>query len=456
MRNGSYVIGTKIWSCSRECYLTFSPTADNLLDSLASISIFEEDQEVQKRQAAEDLMLYGSRVEPPESVEVDEIMKLANLPPKRSASEFGAAVSRPAKVRKKSDSQKYNNDRVTAMDWHCGTSPLDAWLNQSALPSVLPMPHLSSQSTRDRHVEEASLETEQIRSFRRIHLGVYSEPAVPALGLHASWIPHDVSMCDSRTQIYHRNIVDRYPALPHYLALRLAKANCDRAERLQQSRSMCTKLSRPHYGTQRTYLDMLKPAYDHVQDLWADLAFEPDTRPMFVQHESHLSPPMVHVGAEIFRKDATSSNRRSVADHGQQGGNWMPEIDGEGDDGTEPTNAWDLALLRGKRRNQRGMISNIRNGSESDFWGGRCSSPRAPSIRSCSSSKNSSLRGSQVADPEEQDMTGPKDISSASSMDLGRMSPTLVPPPVQLGKDIFFTCDICGQAVTAARRLEWQ
>ncbi|KAL8639087.1 MAG: hypothetical protein Q9226_008918, partial [Calogaya cf. arnoldii] len=85
----------------RECSITFSPTSDDLLGSFTRITVLEEDQEVEKRQAAEDLRLYGSRMEPPESIEVDEIAKLANLPSKRSASEFSAAVSRPAKVRKK-------------------------------------------------------------------------------------------------------------------------------------------------------------------------------------------------------------------------------------------------------------------------------------------------------------------------------------------------------------------
>lgn len=37
---------------------------------------------MEKRQAAEDLKLYGSRVEPPESIEVDESIRLAGLPPK--------------------------------------------------------------------------------------------------------------------------------------------------------------------------------------------------------------------------------------------------------------------------------------------------------------------------------------------------------------------------------------
>ena len=97
-------------------------------------------------------------MEPPESIEIDEITKLANLPSKRSASEFSAAVSRPAKVRKKCDNKRYNYGSVTAIDWNYGISPLDAWLNQSALPSILPVPQLSLQSMNGWPDEQADVE----------------------------------------------------------------------------------------------------------------------------------------------------------------------------------------------------------------------------------------------------------------------------------------------------------
>ncbi|KAI4239517.1 MAG: hypothetical protein LQ349_000277 [Xanthoria aureola] len=221
----------------KECYLVFSPTSDDPVGSFTRITVLEEDQEVEKRQAAEDLKLYGSRLEPPESIEVDESIQLASLPPKQSASEFTAAVRRPAKVRKKGDNKEYNYGTVTQIDWNCGLSPLDAWLNQSALPSVLPVPQLDSRPMNDRHDEQAIVETEQIPFFRRIHIQSCPEPAVNAMEAYdTSKAARDLYSGDTRTQIYHRNIADRYPALPYYLVTRLAKANCDRAERLKQTR----------------------------------------------------------------------------------------------------------------------------------------------------------------------------------------------------------------------------
>ena len=90
----------------------------DLVGPFNRFTVLEENQDVEKRQAAEDLRLYGSRMEPPESIEVDESMKVAGLPPKRSAPEFSAAVGRPAKVRKKSNNKTFNYDTVTAMDWN--------------------------------------------------------------------------------------------------------------------------------------------------------------------------------------------------------------------------------------------------------------------------------------------------------------------------------------------------
>ena len=88
------------------------------------MTVSEDD--ITRQQVEEDLRLYGSRPEPPDTVEVDESTQMANLPPKRSASEFEAAVDRPAKIRKKGRSHEFNYQALTVMDWNSGTSPLDA------------------------------------------------------------------------------------------------------------------------------------------------------------------------------------------------------------------------------------------------------------------------------------------------------------------------------------------
>lgn len=222
---------------------------------------------------------------------------------------------------------------------------------------MLPVPQLDSQPTNDRHDEQAIVETEQIPFFRRIHIPSCPEPAVNAMEAYdSSKAARHLYSGDTRTQIYHRNIADRYPALPYYLVTRLAKANCDRAERLKKTRDESKGLAEAFGGAQYTR-----------------------RRSNDFQHEEHEPRPT--------------------------------------------TNAWDLALLRQKQKPGRKTANKTPSGSECSFWSGKISSPRARSIRSCSSSNNCSLRGSQVVDAGEQDLSVPQEISPASSIDHGRMSP---------------------------------
>ena len=99
---------------SATCHLTFFSDPDNMDDAFRRVVVSEDD--IAHQQIEEDLRLYGSRPEPPDLVEVDESTQLANLPPKRNASEFEAAVSRPAKIRKKGKSKEFNYQTLTVMD----------------------------------------------------------------------------------------------------------------------------------------------------------------------------------------------------------------------------------------------------------------------------------------------------------------------------------------------------
>ena len=137
-------------------------------DVFSRVVISEED--IARQQAEEDLRLYGSRPKPPDEVDIDESAQLANLPPKRNASEFEAAVDRPAKVRKRRERKAFNYEAVTAMDWNSGASPLEVWLNQSAVPSTaaaldLPDPGGSKEKFIAQEIEE-------IKVFRNVHLAM--------------------------------------------------------------------------------------------------------------------------------------------------------------------------------------------------------------------------------------------------------------------------------------------
>ncbi len=91
-----------------------------------------------------------------------------------------------------------------------------------------------------------------------------------------------------------------------------------------------------------------------------------------------------------------------------------------------------------------------------DFWSGGSPTSRQASVRSRSSSMNSSLRGYQIFDPQEQEPTFLADDRRASSTDISQTSPGLLPPPVKIGRVLSFRCDICLDAIHVKRRLEWQ
>ena len=228
---------TYTWICrsltrySATCHLNFFPNPNDIDDAFEHVIVSEDD--VARRQIEEDLRLYGSRPEPPDTVEVDEYSQLANLPPKRSASDFEAAVDRPTKLREKSESKEFNYQALPVMDWNSAASPLDAWLNQSAVPS--PGAALDRQESTNPVSDPLTQEIDEIKVFRNVHMATAPSPEHkdPPLEL--------VEGLDFGAQIYYRNIMDRYPVIPKYLARRLAVANCDRAERLRHEKERVQK-----------------------------------------------------------------------------------------------------------------------------------------------------------------------------------------------------------------------
>lgn len=189
------------------------------------MTVLEDDENVQAKQTEEDLRLYGSRIEPPEVGDADKGTKLGHLPSKRSASKLGNLTGRPAKASRIEGSIDISCQVVTAMDWNGGASPLDAWLNQSAVPSA------DSQRLQQQQLCKASStarELDEIKVFHNVHI---TDVPQPAQGEAMSNLPDHILRLGLQAQIYYRNILDRYPQLPTYLVCRLAVANHSRAER---------------------------------------------------------------------------------------------------------------------------------------------------------------------------------------------------------------------------------
>ena len=126
-----------------------------------------------------------------------------------------------------------NGNHLPAIDWNNGDNPLDAWLSQSAIPVASPVaeevePFLLASKDLGRQIEE-----QEIGFYRRVHI---SDETLPE-----NTEPNSVDIKEQDelpfgAQIYFRNIIDKFPSIPSYLASRFARANLRRAERLKKQR----------------------------------------------------------------------------------------------------------------------------------------------------------------------------------------------------------------------------
>ena len=237
---------------SHVCHLNIFLTPDNIEDVLGRISLLEDDNNVTQKQVGEDILIFGSRPEPIEFTELQEDNRLSNLQltSKRSGAALEERIDSPAKVCKEVEStQAYS---VTAMDWNSGASYLDAWLNQSAIPAAAPaikeQQEEGKNSLNASNCSTAAQEMEEIEVFRNVHISPATEPVIDVRYLESV---DELANSELDTQIYYRNIADRYPELPSYLALRLARANRGRAERLRQSKADRDILHRSHPDQQK-------------------------------------------------------------------------------------------------------------------------------------------------------------------------------------------------------------
>jgi hypothetical protein len=117
-------------------------------------------------------------------------------------------------------------------------SPLLSWLEQTLSPEN---PSMIQSQLREKQVRQEQARVQEMKDielFRNVHvvpsqhLSEEPAPSKPTIS-----VEDDLELA---ARIYYRNIVDRYPAIPNYLARRLAEANLARAQRLSLTKSVIT------------------------------------------------------------------------------------------------------------------------------------------------------------------------------------------------------------------------
>ena len=220
--------------CSKVCNLKFFPPLNDLG---ISSSRLEEEVEVARRQNEEDLHLYGHRSEPVDAHEIDIHTGMIGSPTQITATDLETPFDKAKEAR----NIEGNSD--ISVDGHAEDTPLSTWLAQSALPSVIPVGSHPLDQIAGTEVNPIEEEIKEIELFRTVHLA-----SNPEINSNAKDTPKANAVVDMElsSQIYYRNIVDRYPLLPTYLARRLAEANSRRAERLSRRR-VAAKAKPPKY-----------------------------------------------------------------------------------------------------------------------------------------------------------------------------------------------------------------
>lgn len=218
-------------------------------------------------------------------------------------------------------------------------------------------------------------------------------------------------------QIYYRNIEDRYPSLPPFLTRRLAIANLNRAERLQEQLKTGTS------------------AFNSV--LTGDLALpkqleNPNPWPSWVEIMEPLR-------SEDPRNLLPISQPKSMLD----------EV---------PPNSTQEFGSKMFGEVKEAQVSTSRQ----EFWTTRRSSDRPSSVFSNSSSRNSSLHGSAVMDSSYQRPIFFKNQDEHETQAASSPNRGLFPAPTERfsldheRKEFCFHCEICGKIVEVNRRRDWQ
>lgn len=284
-------------------------------------------------------------------------------------------------------------------------TPLHSWFTSLEPPNAPPTfenvghgQHLLNETT-------PTSEHQQVEDFRIISIKARPVPRSEVPRVYDVKNAKEVDGAEDMpfaARIYYRNILDRFPHISKPLARRYADANLRRSEKL---------------GISRAEIEGYIEANPNVP---------------------HLTPGNGRLNVQAI----SSSSEASLS----------PEPDSVG--------AIDTQEIQSREPSSSGLSTHVSQSEEDNvgvpelsFWTGRARSLGPRSSASQSSSRNSSLQSGDAPGYK------PPSISIAStrsSMERPLPNMVLPPPPVELGSQKSFVCDICRQTVFILRRKEWR
>ncbi|OAP61585.1 hypothetical protein AYL99_03788 [Fonsecaea erecta] len=224
----------------------YYPSRERFQGQTRRLTVLTEDDKVMWSQSTEDLEVFGARPSPKDPEETAAILALLEPADTTTANDdfmtLNSATEAAPRTEKPPTSPKLTIGPVVQKlvaetiqisddlpsDFQ---TPLDMWLAQTELvgldPNVIADTPLSDMTGRD---EEAS----EIEHFKRVHIKQWNKN--PDGGNDTGKVAVDPKWsAEIDEAIYHRNISDRFPLLPSWLADRLAKLNVKRAKRLPRA-----------------------------------------------------------------------------------------------------------------------------------------------------------------------------------------------------------------------------
>ena len=385
--------------------------------------------EVQKRQKSEDIRLYGSRPEPTDAGEVDGAVSFLTAPLQQVEQGERLTGARP------NEAGDISYASVPAVDWNTGSTPLDAWLNQSAMPSVTP-PTLLQDNIGECSQKPVCQEQQQLKLFRKVHINASEGPAEKQ---KSSNLYQELLELGPRAQTYARIITDRYPNLPGFLVLRLTQANCASAAKLSSVRSLLHAAE--HRPCRQRRLNRKAPKVRTTRRKY----------PHSTDHTGTTGRQEFSLGLYHF----LLFNRDSVNDP-----EWL--LRGYLSSGARRQNRNHRRVRVSTKRRSKEILRERNGASEGKirdkFWFGRSSVDRCSSSSSHSTIRNSSLYGSRVdySSDQEPSFVDTNSSGGASSASLDKSKATFLHPLVDLTEAKAVRCDICGRPLGKIGKKAWQ